>query len=311
MSEKPIVFMGSPLFAVPVLRALARDFNVSGVVTQPDKPAGRGRELRPCPVKAAALELGLPVIQPEKLRGNMAAFEQIQAWNPAVIVVAAFGKLLRKDVLDLPAFGCLNVHASLLPRWRGASPIQAAILHGDAQTGVTIMKMEEGLDTGPMLSRTALEISADETAETLEIRLAETGAELLMKTLPEYLRGEIEPIPQTEEGQTYAPLLKKEDGLLDFCQPVEQLERQVRAYFPWPGCYTIIDNGILKVHKAYISADSNAEAGEKNVIDHRPAIGAAGGYLVFSEVQPAGKKAMDGKAFLMGYRSWITTGDEP
>ncbi|MCE5207373.1 MAG: methionyl-tRNA formyltransferase [Chloroflexi bacterium] len=305
MEDNPIVFMGSPFFAVPVLKALVQDFAVAGVVTQPDKPAGRGRELRPCPVKEAALELNLPVIQPERLRGNSSAFEQIKAWKPAVIVVAAYGKILRKDILDLPRFGCLNVHASLLPRWRGASPIQAAILHGDTQTGITIMKMEEGLDSGPLLSRFALDLSSTDTAETLEMRLAGAGAALLTETLPDYLKGIIEPVPQPSEGQTYAPLLKKEDGLLDFSQPVELLERQIRAYYPWPGCYIPLDNGILKIHKAYIEHDIHAVAGRKSIIDQRPAIGAKGGSLVFSQVQPAGKKPMEGKAFLMGYHKWL------
>ncbi|MEM5776288.1 MAG: methionyl-tRNA formyltransferase, partial [Anaerolineaceae bacterium] len=223
MTNHSIVFMGSPSFAVPVLETLNRQFRVSGVVTQPDKPAGRGRELRPCPVKEAALGLGLPVIQPEKLRGNVDAIEQIRHWNPAVIVVAAYGKILRRELLDLPVFGCINVHASLLPRWRGASPMQAAILSGDALTGVTIMQMAEGMDTGPMLNQASIPIGEGETTESLEPRLASLGAELLAETLPAYLNGDLRPISQPETGITYAPLLKKEDGALDFTKPVDAL----------------------------------------------------------------------------------------
>ena len=309
MKNFSVVFMGSPDFAVPVLQSLAQHFTVKGVVTQPDKPAGRGRELTPCPVKEAALALNLPVIQPVKLKGNVEALEQIKQWKPDVIVVAAFGKLLRRELLDLPDFGCINVHASLLPRWRGASPIQAAILYGDRQTGVTIMRMEEGLDTGPMLSQASLVLDAGETAETLETRLADLGANLLIRTLPVYLQGELQPTAQPENGATYAPLLKKEDGALDFTQPVDQLERQVRAYHPWPGCFLPILNGNLKIIRAYALADQQADPGKRMVIDKNPAVGARSGYLVFSEVQPAGKKAMDGKSFLMGYRSWLQEGD--
>jgi methionyl-tRNA formyltransferase len=304
MGKIRVVFMGSPDFAAPVLRMLADHFTVAGVVTQPDKPAGRGRELRPSPVRVTAMELGLPVIQPEKLKSNVEAFEQLQGWDPAVIVVAAFGKILRKNILDLPPFGCVNVHASLLPRWRGSSPIQAAILHGDAQSGVTLMKMDEGVDTGDMLGQTVLDIRAEETAGTLETRLAEAGAALLADILPRYLAGQIKPVPQPAGGQTYAPLLKKEDGALDFSQPVHVLERQVRAYDPWPGCYLPLDGGILKVLKAYTVPDPAAQPGKKVILDKRPAVGALGGYLVFSQVQQSGKKALDGKAFLSGYRGW-------
>lgn len=305
MKDPTTVFMGSPQFAVPVLVSLVKNFAVAGVVTQPDKPAGRGREMHPCPVKEAALALGLPVIQPARLKGNTDAFQQIKDWKPDVIIVAAYGKILRKDILNLPAFGCLNVHASLLPRWRGASPIQAAILHGDRQTGITIMKMDEGLDTGSLLSQVVVDISETDTAETLELLLADAGAKLLIKTLPGYLNGILQPVPQPDNGQTYASLLKKEDGLLDFNHPVEELERQIRAYFPWPGCFTLLDGAMLKIHKADAIMDSKAIPGKRSIIDQRPAIDAAGGSLIFSEVQPAGRNVMDGKQFLMGYRKWI------
>ena len=182
-------------------------------------PPGRGRELKAPPVKTLALELGIPVMQPEKLR-LPEAMEQLRAWAPELIVVAAFGQILRKDVLELPRYGCINVHASLLPRWRGAAPINAAILHGDEETGVTIMQMDVGLDTGPMLSQRSIRLTQEDTAGSVFERLSTLGADLLIETLPDYLSGKLTPTPQPEEGVTYAPMLKKEEGQLDFTHDV-------------------------------------------------------------------------------------------
>src|SRR6266508_3093803 len=243
-----VVFMGSPDFSLPILRALATAYHVVGVVTQPDRAAGRGRELKAPPVKALAFELGLPFIQPEKLR-QPDAMAQVQAWNPDVIVVAAFGQILRKDVLELPHFGCINVHASLLPRWRGAAPINAAILHGDEETGVTIMKMDVGLDTGPMLTQRSIPLTREDTAGSVFEKLSQLGADLLIETLPDYLSGKIQATPQPEEGVTYAPMLKKEEGHLDFTRPAEELERRVRACNPWLGAFMDFDGTLLKVHR--------------------------------------------------------------
>ena len=202
------VFMGSPEFALPSLQALTQTLPVVGVITQPDRPAGRGRVLTAPPVKLLAQSLGLPVIQPERMR-EPAAMEQLLAWAPDLIVVAAFGQILRPTVLDLPEYGCINVHASLLPRWRGAAPIQAAILVGDECTGVTIMRMDPGIDTGPILNQQSLPILPDDTTLSLSERLATLGAQLLMETLPAYLLGELQPQPQPDTGATYAPMLKK------------------------------------------------------------------------------------------------------
>ncbi|HLY27951.1 MAG TPA: methionyl-tRNA formyltransferase, partial [Aggregatilineales bacterium] len=234
-----VVFMGTPDFAVPPLRALldTLDFTVVGVVTQPDRPSGRGKALQQSPVKQLAVAAGIAVIQPEKLR-EPGAFEQLQALEPEIIVVAAFGQILRQNVLDLPRFGCINVHASLLPRWRGAAPIQASIRAGDIQTGITIMVMEAGLDTGPMLSQRAIPILPDDTGLTLHDKLADLGGPLLVETLRAYLRGEIAPKPQDESQQTYAPMLKKDEGHIDWTQSAENIERQVRAFDPWPGTFT-------------------------------------------------------------------------
>lgn len=298
-----IVFMGSPDFALSVLQALYENYPVVGVVSQPDRAAGRGRELKPPPVKTLALELGIPVIQPEKLR-QPEALEQLRAWSPDVIVVAAFGQILRQDVLDLPPFGCINVHASLLPRWRGAAPINAVILHGDEETGVTIMKMDAGLDTGPILSQRSVRIEPDETAGSLFEKLSRLGADLLLAALPAYLSGEIVPRPQPEEGVTYAPTLKKEEGRLDFSRPAKELERKVRAFNPWPGAYFEWDGVLLKVHRAGIRPGKKRE-GERLIVDGLPAVGTSDGLLVLEEVQPAGKKPMPGKAFLAGARNWV------
>lgn len=299
-----VVFMGSPDFSLPSLRALAEKYDVVGVVTQPDRASGRGRELKAPPVKTLALELGIPVIQPEKLR-QPEAMEQLRAWNPDIIIVAAFGQILRKDVLELPRYGCINVHASLLPRWRGAAPINAAILHGDAETGVTIMQMDVGLDTGPMLSKRSIPLTRQDTAGSVFDRLSTLGADLLVETLPDYLSGKLTPSPQPEEGVTYAPMLKKEEGRLDFTHPAEELERRVRAFNPWPGVFMDFDGTLLKVHRARVRA-GDAAVGQRLIDQDQPAIGAGGGLLILEEVQPAGKKAMSGKSFLAGARNWAT-----
>ncbi len=298
-----IVFMGSPGFALPSLHSLARAYTVVGVVTQPDRPAGRGRLLTPPPVKRLAQELGLPVIQPNRLR-EPEALAQLSAWAPDLIVVAAFGQILRPNVLDLPRFGCINVHASLLPRWRGAAPIQAAILHGDARTGVTIMRMDAGVDTGPLLSQRALEIHPQDTAGTLSARLAVLGAELLVDTLPGYLNGATQPQEQDHTLATLAPMLKKEDGVLDPSQPAQALARRVRAFQPWPGTSLPWQDGLLKVLEAHAVEGAAGVPGQRTVLQELPAVIANPGLLVLDTVQPAGKKPMPGKVFLQGGRRW-------
>ena len=295
--------MGSPDFAVPALEALARNYPVVGVVTQPDRPAGRGGELKPPAVKKAVLRLGIPSIQPEKLR-QPEALDQLRAWAPNVIVVAAFGQILRTNVLELPRFGCINVHGSLLPRWRGAAPIQAAILAGDKETGITIMKMDPGVDTGPILSQRTLPIAPDETGGSLFVKMAPLGAQLLLETLPRYLSGEIVPELQPEAGITYAPMLKKEDGILDFTQNADSLERRVRAMNPWPGASFDWNGTLIKVHRAHFSREKSPGMGVRYTFQGWPAIGTSEGSLILDEIQPAGKKSMPGKAFLAGGRDW-------
>ena len=295
--------MGSPDFSLPTLRQLAQIYQVVGVVTQPDRASGRGRELKAPPVKLLAQELNIPVIQPQKLR-EPEAMQQLREWNPDLIVVAAFGQILKKDVLDLPKFGCINVHASLLPRWRGAAPINAAVLAGDEETGVTIMKMDVGLDTGPMLSMKRIRIKPDDTAGSLFEALSTLGADLLIETLPVYMDGKIAPEPQPEDGATYAPMLKKEDGRLDFNQSAIELERRIRAMNPWPGAWFEWNGNLLKVSKGVVNEGRGKEVGSRLIVDGRPAVRCADGILILDEVQPPGKKVMPGKAFLSGARDW-------
>jgi methionyl-tRNA formyltransferase len=301
-----IVFMGSPDFALPSLSALAKAYQVVGVVTQPDRTSGRGRELKAPPVKTLALELNIPVMQPEKLR-MPESMEQLRAWNPDLIVVAAFGQILKKDVLDLPRYGCINVHASLLPRWRGAAPINAAILAGDEEIGVTIMQMDVGIDTGPMFAKRAMRIKSDDTTGSALQALSTLGADLLLETLPEYLSGNLKPVPQPAEGATYAPILKKEDGLLDFTRPAIELERRVRAMDPWPGGWFEWNGNPLKVLRAsVVSGEKGLLSGSRFMVDGRPAVMSADGALILDEVQPAGKKSMSGKSFIAGAREWAS-----
>jgi methionyl-tRNA formyltransferase len=302
-SKKRIVFMGSPDFAVPALKLLADKFSVVGVVTQPDRPAGRGRTLMAPPVKVIAQELGLPLLQPEKLR-QPEVFQQLSRWEPDVIVVAAFGMILRKEVLDLPPFGCINIHASLLPRWRGAAPIQACLLAGDLETGITIMKLDAGVDTGPLLSQKAIPIGQQDTGGSLFNKLADLGGELLLETLPGYLSGDLVPQPQDESRATYAPMLKKEEGLLNFKESAESLVLRVRAFNPWPGAYTLLNDLPLKIQVAH-SAAGPSRPGKRSVKNGFPAISTSAGLLVLDEVQPPGRKSMTGKAFLAGARDWL------
>ncbi len=296
--------MGSPEFALPTLQILVDNYRVVGVVTQPDRPAGRGRSLTSPPVKTLAQSLDIPVVQPPLLRKDTEAKQQIMDWEPGVIVVTAYGQILRPDILDLPQYGALNVHASLLPRWRGAAPIQAAILHGDGETGATIMRMDPGMDTGPILSRRAISITATDTAGSLSPKLAQLGADLLIETLPTYFAGELQPQPQDDSQATYAPLLKKSDGELDFTQTADELARRVRAYHPWPGTYMYWQDKTLKIHQARPIEVSPVGPGVTTVQDGWPVIGTGEGCLLLEEVQPAGKKSMSGEAFLRGAQNW-------
>jgi methionyl-tRNA formyltransferase len=231
--------------------------------------------------------------------------EAIRRWSPDFIVVAAFGQILKPEILALPLHGCLNVHASLLPRWRGAAPIQAALLAGDAEAGVTIMKMDQGVDTGGILSQRRIPVDAGDTQGSLSAKLADVGAELLMETLPGYLSGELRPQPQDENRATRAPLLRKADGMLDFKLEAPELERRVRAFNPWPGAYFEWEGHLLKIHRAHVEWTGTAP-GSRLVHRGEAAVGTPHGLLVLDEVQPAGRHSMSGKAFLAGARNWAT-----
>jgi methionyl-tRNA formyltransferase len=300
------VFMGSPPFAVPSLEALSGRYQVVGVITQPDQPAGRGRSLKPSAIKSWSLEHGLPTAQPKSLK-SQDALNQLRAWKPELIVVAAFGQILPPQVLELPKWGCLNVHASLLPRWRGAAPVQAAILHGDAETGVTIMKMERGLDTGPVLSQQRTPILSDETGGQLTARLSILGSELLLDTIPEYIVGNINPTDQDHTKATSAPMLKKEDGLLDFYKPAEALERQVRAFEPWPGSFFLWSSRRIVIRKAHVIPGDYDHPGQVIPLDKFSAVTTAAGFLVLDIVQPAGRKQMSAEAFVRGAKGFLGT----
>ncbi len=295
--------MGSPMLARTILAKIASRYPIFGVVTQPDRPAGRGKQITPPPVKLLAKELGCRIIQPEKLRQSE-NFSQLKEWAPDIILVAAYGQILRQNVLDLPRLGCINVHASLLPRWRGAAPIQAAILHGDPVTGVCIMKMDAGIDTGPVYASREVRIETADNSQTLSEKLAETGGDLLLETLPSILDGTAVPEKQPENGATYASMLKKEDGLLDFTLSADSLFNRIRAFYPWPGANMLYCGQPLKIHQASLQSGKTGPAGTRFVHAGCPAVMCAEGALLLEVVQPAGKKPMNGRVFLNGARNW-------
>ncbi|PJF40570.1 MAG: methionyl-tRNA formyltransferase [Phototrophicales bacterium] len=299
-----VVFMGTPEFAIPSLQALidAEDIEVVGVITQPDRPAGRGNQLRPSPVKQLAQRHNLPVFQPEKLRGEI-VLEQLRTWQPDFHVVAAYGQILRQTVLDLPKYGSINVHASLLPRWRGAAPIQAAILHGDTESGITIMQMDAGLDTGPILSKRAIPISPQDTGQSLHDKLAAIAGPLLVETLRDIINGKITPQPQDETLATYAPRINKEDGRLDWTQSAIEIDRRVRAFFPWPGTFTNWNDQLLKIIAGHPVLETSLPAGmvKINHNQYSMLIGTGEGSYAPSILQLAGRKAMNTQDFINGF----------
>jgi methionyl-tRNA formyltransferase len=265
------------------------------VYSQPPRPAGRGQRETPCPVHQAALELGLPVRMPARVRRDVAEHEAFAALGLDAAVVVAYGLILPKPMLDAPRRGCLNIHASLLPRWRGAAPIHAAVLAGDAETGITIMRMDEGLDTGPMLLREATPIGPRDTTPDVHDRLSEMGARLILRALAE----DPSPVPQPEEGASYAPKLGKEDGRLDWAAPAEALDRRVRAMNPWPGAFTAWNGEVLRVVSAEPAPGRDAAPG--TVLDDALLVACGGGTaLRLTRVQRAGRGAMEAGAFLRG-----------
>lgn len=296
--------MGTPAFAVPSLAALVdAGYDVAAVVTQPDAPAGRGKALKPSAVKEFALQRDLNVLQPASLK-PIEEVERLRALAPDVIVVAAFGQILRQNVLDIPRCNCINVHASLLPRWRGASPISAAIAAGDASTGITIMIMEAGLDSGPILSQRSEPIQHDDTTGTLTSRLAQTGAALLIETLPKWLAHEIKPRRQDAAHVTLAPRLQKEAGKIDWSLHASAIERHVRAMSPWPSAFTSLQGKQLKILRAEIGMANHKDKLQNGavLIDRNHVhVQCGDGLLRLVEVQLEGKRAMNADDFARGH----------
>lgn len=308
-----IVFMGTPEFAVPTLQMLSDHFEVIGVFTQPDKPAGRGQHLAAPPVKRFAQERGLSIFQPRTLR-DAAVQAQLTKLAPHVVVVAAYGLLLPKAVLDLPPHGCVNVHASLLPRYRGAAPIPAAILHGEAETGITLMQMDVGLDTGPMIAQVVIPIHADDTTGTLTTRLAKLGARMAVEVLPHWIAGDITPQPQDESRATFAPKLNKADGRLDWSDSAIVLDRRVRAFSSWPGAFTTWNGKLLRVLTVQVTGHIPEKARESAsqgtpglVVEAGNDIGVVtgDGLLRLVEIQLEGKRAMSAQDFARGQPTFV------
>lgn len=299
-----VVYMGTPDFAVPPLQALVKaGYSVTAVVTQPDKPKGRGKTMLPTPVKEEALKHGIPVYQPVKVR-DPEFIEILKGLNPDIIVVAAFGQIIPKVVLDLPKYGCINIHASLLPKYRGAAPIQQAVIDGEKESGVTIMRMGMGLDTGDMISKVIVPIEKEETGGSLFDKLAAAGADLLTETLPAIENGTAVYEKQPEESPTpYAAMITKERGLIDFSGNAEEIERLVRGLNPWPSAYTFLNGKNLKVWKCEVLTDTvSAEPGTVYKTDKKGIyVSCAKGSLILTEIQLEGKKRMDAAAFLRGY----------
>jgi len=304
-----IIFMGTPEFAVtPLERLILNQYQVVAVCTQPDKLAGRGRSLVPSPVKKAALTWNLPVVQPVSLK-KADVVAQLAALHPDVIVVAAFGQILPQSVLDIPAFGCINIHPSLLPRHRGASPVTAAILAGDEFTGVSIMLMDSGLDTGSVLTRAPVSISPQDTTGSLTSKLSLTAAHLIQEGLVRWSRGEVTPQPQNEAEATYSQPITKEDGEIDWRLSAVDIWRRVRAFQPWPGCFTGWQGRRLEIIEAVpLLGEGSFEVGQVVALSKGVAafgVGTGGGVLGVLKVQLEGKRAMPAAEFLRGQRQFI------
>ncbi len=298
-----ILFMGTPEFSLPSLTALICHHDVAAVVTQPDRGAGRNRRPKQSPVKGLALSHAIPVLQPQRLR-QAEAIDELRRFEADLFVVVAYGQILPEAALALPRLGTLNVHASLLPRWRGAAPIQAALRAGDKHTGATIMLMDAGLDTGPILSQRQLAIDADDTGASLHGKLADIGADLLTETIPRYLAGEIKPIPQDDAGASYAPRIEKEEGEIDWSQPAIVIDRLVRAFTPWPGSYTYVAGEPLKI-LAGECAEGAAPVGQVARLGDAIGIGTGDGLYLLTHVQKPGKKPLAIADFVRGQRGFI------
>jgi methionyl-tRNA formyltransferase len=302
------LFFGTPEFAVPTLAALSEIAQVVTVITQPDRPKGRGMKLAPPPVKQLAERLGIPVLQPTKVRTPEFA-AQLRDLDAEFALVVAYGRILPPAVLTATRLGCLNVHASLLPRLRGAAPIQWAIVRGERETGVCLMQMDEGMDTGPVLARAALTIGEDETAAELSPRLSELGAQLLRRELPRFYSGELASVPQDHAGATLAPLLRKEDGEVDWSQPARAVHDLVRGFTPWPSAATSLDGLRLKLHRTRVLDEHTPHAVPGEILSAQSAgiaVACSAGSLAVLELQLEGGRRLSAAEFLVGHR--VATG---
>jgi len=304
MGALRIIFMGTPAFAVPSLNELVlAGHEVMAVVTRPDRPRGRGLATTMSEVKAAALSHNLPVLEPVRLKDE-AFIKTLKGLAPDFIVVVAYGKILPESVLEIPKKGCVNLHASLLPKYRGAAPINWAIINGEKETGISVMLMDRGMDTGPVLMKEKVEISDDDTAETLSPRLSKLGATLLCKAIALYAEDKIKSAPQNERLATYAPILKKEDGLVDWGKSADEIRNFVRGLYPWPGAYTRWQGKLLKIHGCRVKTglDDNSLPGTVLDVSEGICVRCGFGTIEITEAQPENKKRMAAREFIRGYR---------
>lgn len=311
MDTLKLVFMGTPEFAVPTLKMLLEEteHSVVGVVTQPDKSSGRGQRISMPPIKKIALEYDIQLIQPKKIGKMTRAW--LEALQPDCIIVVAYGKILRASVLSIPRLGCINVHASLLPAYRGAAPINWAIINGETQTGITTMHLDEGMDTGDMLLQKTCEILPEDNASSLHDKLAALGAETLKLTLQQIGEGTIQPVKQDESKASYAPMLQKSEGIIRWADSAENIHNRIRGLHPWPGVFTYFRNKRIKLLSSSVREKSNSNTEKPgticNVTIDECEVATGEGIIILKEVQPESKKPMKIKDFINGYR--VTTGD--
>lgn len=302
LSSQRIIFMGTPEFAVPALKSLIEaGLSVKAVYTQPPRPSGRGYNLKKSPVHLVAEAYQIPVMTPSSLK-SLEAQREFSSFNPTLAIVAAYGLLLPQKILEIPPLGCVNIHASLLPRWRGASPIHRALQAGDLETGITFMLMDEGLDTGSILAQKAIPITSQTTTPMLHDQLAALGAEALVPTLEAWILGGIIPIPQPQEGVVYAPKLSREEGILEPSKPAHDLERQIRAFIPWPGSFLKIRDLTVKVLRAHVLEEPVSETpGFLKITKTTLLLATTKHWLSLDELQPPGKNPLDSKDYINGY----------
>lgn len=300
-----VIFMGTPDFSVPGLKALKEDsrFEIVSVITQEDKPVGRKQELLPTPVKKAAVELGLPVLQPKRLK-NIA--DKLKGLAPDFIIVIAYGQILNEEVLNIPKIACVNIHASLLPKYRGAACLQAPILNGDNETGVTIMLIDKGLDTGDILHQEKIDLTGSETLEVVHDKLSELGAKVLGDILVDFTEGKITPIKQDDSLSSYVSVIDKKDGQINWIDDAKVIERKIRAFNPWPGTFSILGGKIVKVIKAKeIETENNLESGVIFSENKELLVKCGQNALLILELQIEGKKSTDSQSFLAGHKEVV------